>query len=115
MAEKRRSRRPILIASVGIQLPDRGPKLEGLSLDVSPDGMRIYSPKPLRVGSCIILEITFQGSRRKPISETLSALVKWCKPERGMYAVGIEFVNLNPEEHLELLRLLARIRQKGQP
>jgi hypothetical protein len=53
-------------------------------------------------------------SRGKQVTQTLSALVKWCKAEKGMYAVGIEFVNLNPEEHLELLRFLARIRQRGQ-
>ena len=106
MAENRKSRRPILIASVGIQLPDRGPKLEGLSLDVSPGGMRIYSPKPLRMGICIILEITFEASHGKQVTETLSALVKWCKPERGMYAAGIEFKGLDTDLHPRLITFL---------
>jgi c-di-GMP-binding flagellar brake protein YcgR len=114
MSDNRKSKRPILIASLEIMLPDRGPKIEGLSLDVSPGGMRIYSPKPLRVGSCIILDIAFQADDGEHITETISAMVKWCKPEENMHAVGIEFNNLDSNEHPNLVAFLEQNRSMKQ-
>jgi c-di-GMP-binding flagellar brake protein YcgR len=109
MADHRKTKRPILIASLQIMLPDGEPKVEGLSLDVSPGGMRIYSPKPLAVGGCIMLDIAFQADG-KQITETISAIVKWCKPEESMHAVGIEFNNLDSNEHPNLVTFLEQHR-----
>ena len=110
MSDNRKSKRPILIASLEIMLPDGRAKIEGLSLDVSPGGMRIYGPKPLRVGSCIILDIAFHVNHGGYITETISAMVKWCKPEENMHAVGIEFNNLDSNEHPNLVAFLAQNR-----
>jgi len=113
MGDDRKSQRPILIVSLEITLPDGGEKMDGFSLDLSPRGMRIYTHRPLNPGGHIALRMTSQVTGGEHVNETLTATVKWCKPERGMYASGIEFINLNPQEHLEFLRFLARVRSRN--
>jgi hypothetical protein len=113
MDDHRKSHRPILIASLEITLPDGGEKIDGFCLDLNSRGMRIYVPRPLNPGKCISLRMTFQNSNGEEMNETLSARVKWCKPESGQYASGIEFVGIHPKVNLEFLRFLARIRAKS--
>ncbi|MCI0527164.1 MAG: PilZ domain-containing protein [Nitrospira sp.] len=113
MDDHRKSHRPILIASLEITLPDGGEKMDGFCLDLSSRGMRIYIPKPLSPEKCITLKMTFQATGGEEVNETLTAMVKWCKPESGMYASGIEFVDINPRENLEFLRFLTRIRAQS--
>ena len=56
-----------------------------------------------------MLDIAFQASG-KHITETISAIVKWCKPEESMHAVGIEFNNLDSNEHPSLVAFLEQYR-----
>ncbi len=113
MADHRKTHRPILITSLDITLPDGGETMDGFSLDVNSRGMRIYIDQFLSPGKQITLKMTFQATGGEEIDETLTAMVKWCKPESGMYAAGIEFVNINPKENLEFLRFLTRIRAQS--
>jgi hypothetical protein len=113
MADHRKTHRPILITSLEILSPDGGKKMDGFSLDVNSRGMRIYTDRPLSPEKCITLKMTFQTMGGEEVNETLSARVKWCKPESGMYAAGIEFVDIDPKKNLEFLRFLTRMRAQS--
>jgi hypothetical protein len=113
MEDHRKTHRPILISSLEIVLPEGDQKMDGFSLDVNSRGMRVYTDQPLSPGTCITLKMAFQAARGEEVNEALSARVKWCKPESGIYAAGVEFVNIHPKENLEFLRFLTRMRAQN--
>jgi hypothetical protein len=110
MADGVRFRRHIFITRVNIMLRKGAPKIEGLSLDASPGGMKIYSPRPLREDSCVDLEIVFQIGNRKNITEHIPAIVKWRQTESSLH--GVKFLNLNAKEHPRLIGYLNRAKHR---
>ena len=108
MAEdnRRKYKRAIMMDSEVLMLPGEPCAMEVLVTNVSYGGIGMYIPKPAKEGSEVTLKIIFSEGSSERVAESVSGIVKWCRPMGSWYGVGIEFKYLNPKEHAMLLKFL---------
>jgi len=98
VTNKRKYARASRLASLELIL-EGGYCLEGYAVNASFGGIGLYSQKALLVGTKIQIKITFVDGTGIELFEVISGTVVWCKPAGQLYGMGIEFINLDPEEH----------------
>lgn len=84
--------------------------VDALVRDISLDGMGVYLKGPYQKGDLLLVKISMKTEEGEVINESLYGRVAWASAleERGQYAVGLEFHNMekkNPALYAYVKRL----------
>src|SRR2546428_13221212 len=89
---RRDSQRFVLNQPVRIGAPDpTAPLIEGWTLNISARGVRVITEAPLRVGSCVPIEIGIGRTGDRAAFRGQGRVV-WARPRADGTIAGIEFV-----------------------
>ena len=103
-------KRASYIALATVKPKPMAPPIEAHVINFGYGGVAIYT-KAFLEG---LMEITLylEDDKGKPVSETLWGKVAWKKKLGSLQAYGIEFGNLNPENHRITLSLMEDLLEK---
>jgi hypothetical protein len=108
MAEDGRKNRRVYLM-VSSELTIRGePPMEAYSINASYGGICLYTKQFLPVGTQATVKLFYLDTILEKSFETIEGTVIWYRPVGQMYGVGIQFKNLNPKEHPQLISHLER-------
>lgn len=76
--------------------------IQTLTRDISVGGARVVCDKAFAPGDKVMIKV-FLGQGNKKVENP--AVIKWTKriPTTGLYEMGIEFTDLDPEDELTLI------------
>lgn len=77
-------------------------------------GVGFYTQKPLQKNSDILIKVGFVGDQFEKPPEVANGIIRWVKAVGDVYAVGVEFVELNEKDHFILLGYLEHAEQISQ-
>ena len=69
-------------------------------------GMGVYTLRAIPIGQEVTARIFLNFGNGRKVTDCISSIVKWCDLIGGMYKLGIEFKNINPNEHWPLFAYL---------
>lgn len=107
MQENRETDRCNIIGLAHIRREGHNLSLEAQIANISYSGMRIYVKEPLSGRVEISLYYDLEGTTEQ-FEERLKAEVTWCQGRGLWYSAGINFDELNPDEHAMTLAFLDR-------
>lgn len=98
---------PRVAAALAIEYEDAERAAAGETLNVSPDGMFIKTPRPADMGALLLPRFSLPGSPRWECS----ARVVWVRPPEGDHpypeGMGVQFVDLPPDARAALAAFVA--------
>lgn len=90
MAE-RKYKRKYLMAEVSVKRRKGGPAMNALALNISPEGIGIYTMKPLKPKESVTVKITVVINGTLIVCEETAGAVRWRQQFAKNYAAGIKF------------------------
>ncbi|MBI3399425.1 MAG: PilZ domain-containing protein [Deltaproteobacteria bacterium] len=92
MKDKRGHRRHYIIAEANIKLFRDGSKwINTMLVNISKDGIGIYSKRPFKTREKIVVQIAFLEHKRLQIVEEINGTIRWARQIGNNYAAGIMF------------------------
>lgn len=61
-------------------------------------GAAIYSEKPFEINAELSLAVFFRNADGEQ-SEEISGVIRWIKPVGNLFAIGVQFKEINMESH----------------
>ncbi|MFQ5465345.1 MAG: PilZ domain-containing protein [Thermodesulfobacteriota bacterium] len=89
--EKRRRERRYLVAEVRIRKAVDGGAALATTVNISDDGMGLYTRKPFRVGEKVSVRITVVVKGTEVVSEEVPGTIRWVEPIDKNFAAGVRF------------------------
>lgn len=74
-------------------------------MNVSRNGVGLYSPRPIEVGKSLTVHLTF-NHHGELHTESVDGSVIRCNPHVGVHLIGVRFEGLSESEHTELLNFI---------
>ena len=106
MGENRRYIRAGMPFLIEVFFPNDETSFGAYGWSIGKGGLGFYSQRPINVSREVLLRVGFLCLSDDKPAEVAPAVVRWVKPIGDAYAVGVEFRNLNEEEHFVLLGYL---------
>ncbi|MCP3678230.1 MAG: PilZ domain-containing protein [Deltaproteobacteria bacterium] len=94
MKQRRKSKRPYILAKVKIKLGGSAPSMEAVAINLSRKGIGVYTGRPLKQGSKVVIKLTFFDGKGFKTTEDAPGIVRWVLEMGGQYAAGIQFNTL---------------------
>lgn len=91
MKEKRKSERRYLVAEVQVKKPDSGDTTYAMAVNISDEGIGLYTKKAVAVDEMILVKITVLIKGTLIVSEEIAGTVRWVEPIDKNYAAGVKF------------------------
>jgi len=111
MGESRRYIRAGIPFVIEVFFPNEETSFGAYGWSIGKGGLGFYTQKPLQKNSEILLKVGFMGDQNERPPEMATGLVRWVKPLGEVYAVGVQFVDLNEDDHFVLLGFLDHAEQ----
>ncbi len=111
MGESRRYIRAGVPFILEIFFPNDETSFGAYGWSIGRGGLGFYTHKPIPRNSQILLKVGFMGGHDTRPPEIASGVVRWVKALADVYAIGVEFVDLNEDEHFVLLGFLDHAEQ----
>lgn len=102
--ERRKYKRASLIGLVEVRRNPTDPPVEAHAINISYGGLAIYIEKSLT--GRVEMRLFYGDGTGKWIDETVSGQVMWQQKVGTWYATGIQFDELNPQDHSMTLGFL---------
>jgi len=105
MNERRQHERFSITSLADVEVAGNGDRIEAYVMNVSRNGVGLYSPRPLDVGQDINVHLTF-NHHGELHSESVDGTVIRCNPHVGVHLIGVRFTGLNESDHPELVNFI---------
>jgi len=104
MIERRKYKRASMIGLVEVRKDPNDPPQEAYAINISYGGLALYIKQPL-MGK-VTAKLYFGDGTGKKIGETVVGQVVWQEKTGSWYAIGLQFEDLNPQDHSMILGFL---------
>lgn len=94
MKQRRKLKRPYILAKVKIKPVKGGPSMEAMAINMSRGGIGVYIKRPLKKEQQVVVKLIFFDGKGFKTTEDTPAKVRWILEFGGQYAAGIRFDNL---------------------
>jgi c-di-GMP-binding flagellar brake protein YcgR len=105
MNERRQHERFSITSLADLEVHGTDERIEAYVMNVSRNGVGLYSPRPLEVGQEINVHLTF-NHHGELHTESVGGTVIRCNPHVGVHLIGVRFTGLNDGEHAELVNFI---------
>jgi len=103
MGQDAKCTRVNMMNNITVECVDHLIPIEAITQNVSYQGMGFYCSSSIPVEKEVLINIYHSSEGDQNWVETVSGMVKWCKPIGRWYGVGIKFNELDPERQFLLL------------
>ncbi|HEX9759078.1 MAG TPA: PilZ domain-containing protein [Nitrospiria bacterium] len=108
--ERRKFRRPTLVACLEIKPLRKSKGVKGYAINVSYSGMGLYSQSSISKENELEIKVFYTDAPFEKEFEVYEGQVKWCRKIGDCFAVGVEFKNVDPHSHCTLVSFLEQTR-----
>ncbi|MFQ5507901.1 MAG: PilZ domain-containing protein [Leptospirillia bacterium] len=105
MHDRRQHERFSITSLADLEVEGSDDRVEAYVMNVSRNGVGLYSPKELEVGSELTVHLTF-NHHGELHTESIVGSVMRCNPHVGVHLIGVRFSNLNETDHIELINFI---------
>jgi c-di-GMP-binding flagellar brake protein YcgR len=105
MNERRQHERFSITSLADLEVPGTSDRIEAYVMNVSRNGVGLYSPRPIEVGQEIMVHLTF-NHHGELHTETVEGTIIRCNPHVGVHLIGVRFSGLSEENHGELMSFI---------
>lgn len=102
MHERRQAERFSITSLADLEIQGSDERIEAYVMNVSRNGVGLYSPRPLEVGQNITVHLTF-NHHGELHTESVKGSVIRSNPHVGVHLIGIRFAGLSEGDHPELM------------
>ena len=102
MHERRSHERFSIISLADVEVEGSKERIEAYVMNVSLNGVGLYSPSPVDVGNVVNVHLTF-NHHGELHTELISGEVIRSNPHVGVHLVGVRFDSLTEQDHPELM------------
>ncbi|MEE8184994.1 MAG: PilZ domain-containing protein [Thermodesulfobacteriota bacterium] len=88
---KRKTKRPYVLATIRIKPIRGGLEIDALTINISKNGVGLYSKKQMKKGRRVVVKVTFFDGKGMKTSEDMKGTVSWSQKLGKQFAVGIKF------------------------
>ncbi|MDH4229108.1 MAG: PilZ domain-containing protein [Nitrospirota bacterium] len=106
MQERRQAERFSITSLADLEVGANEDRIEAYVMNVSRNGVGLYSPKPLDIGKKITVHLTF-NHHGELHTESVTGKIIRCNPHVGVHLIGVRFEGLSDESHPELMGFIA--------
>jgi c-di-GMP-binding flagellar brake protein YcgR len=105
MNERREHERFSITSLADLEILGSDDRIEAYVMNVSRNGVGLYSPRPMEVGQEINVHLTF-NHHGELHSESVEGTVIRCNPHVGVHLIGVRFSGLSESAHPELVSFI---------
>jgi c-di-GMP-binding flagellar brake protein YcgR len=105
MNERREHERFSITSLADLEILGSDDRIEAYVMNVSRNGVGLYSPRPMEVGQEINVHLTF-NHHGELHSESVEGTVIRCNPHVGVHLIGVRFAGLSESAHPELVSFI---------
>ena len=105
MNERRQHERFSITSLADLEVPGTRERIEAYVMNVSRNGVGLYSPRPIEVGQEIHVHLTF-NHHGELHTETVDGTIIRCNPHVGVHLIGVRFTGLQESTHPELVSFI---------
>lgn len=106
MHERRSHERFSITSLADVEMEGNTDRIEAYVMNVSRNGVGLYSPTPMETGKVVHVHLTFTHHGELH-TESVTGEVFRCNPHVGVHLVGVRFDGLNDTDHPELISFIA--------
>lgn len=105
MNERRQHERFSITSLADLEVPGTHDRIEAYVMNVSRNGVGLYSPRPIEVGQEIQVHLTF-NHHGELHTESVDGTIIRCNPHVGVHLIGVRFTGLQESTHPELVSFI---------
>lgn len=98
LSERREYTRVSLTGRIDVRKNGETSSLGCQAVNISKGGAAIYSQKPYEINAELVLTVFFKNVSGEE-SEVIAGMIRWIKPVENMFAIGVQFKEINMESH----------------
>ncbi len=105
MQDRRQHERFSITSLADLEVQGTDERVEAYVMNVSRNGVGLYSPKPLEAGQAVTVNLTF-NHHGELHTESIAGTVIRSNPHVGVHLIGVRFDKLDEQQHPELINFI---------
>ncbi len=97
-SDRREHLRVSLTGKINVRKEGVASSLSCNAVNISKGGASLYSEKPFEINAQLILTVFFKNAGGEKFEE-IAGIIRWIKPVGNVFAIGVQFIDIDTESH----------------